>query len=106
MQMILSESELVENGQQDYHKFWNYCKAIRVFKEWFANGKGKISFNDVNEPRTYHIITVEFLDDELNKKEIHLLSEIINMFDNMMLLANCSNGNVSFMLMMEDIYYN
>ncbi len=97
--------KVVKNGKQNLLKFGNYCKAMRLLKKLLANGRGKAKYDDVNKPLCYHVITVEFFKDEFETEDLKILSEIIGLFDSMMLLANCENGNVSFMLMMENIYY-
>lgn len=99
-----ANERVIKNGKQNLLKFGNYCKAIRLLKQLLSNGKGKAQYDNVNESLSYHIVTVEFYEDEFNTKETQTLSEIIGLFDSIMLLADQSNGNVSFKLMMEDIY--
>lgn len=96
--------KVIKNGKQDLEKFSKYCKAIRLLKQLLVQGRGKAKYDDVNESLSYHMVTVEFFEDEFNSEETKLLSTIIGLFDSIMLLADQSNGNVSFMLMMENIY--
>lgn len=99
-----ANERIVKNGKQNLLKFAKYCKAIRLLKQLLANGKGKAKYDNINEKLSYHIVTVEFFEDEFDTKETQMLSEIIGLFDSIMLLADQSNGNVSFKLMMEDVY--
>ena len=93
----------VKNPKCNFKKMGSYCQAISSLNDFLKNGRGKANFDDPNQCYSHHTCTVTLYNDEFDAIEIKQFTEILNLFDGMMTIGD-SNGNVSFVLLMEDIY--
>ena len=93
----------VNNPKMVTEKYCNYCKAIELLNEFLANGRGTAVVDNAENPLSYHNVYVKLQNDEFDKAEIGQFSEIINLFDGMMIIGT-SECNIEFSLIMEDIY--
>ena len=93
----------VKNPKRNFKKMGSYCQAISNLNDFLKDGRGKANFDDPNHCYSHHTVTIELYNDEFEASEIKQFTEILNMFDGMMIVGN-SNGNVSFVLLMENIY--
>ena len=93
----------VKNPKRNIHKMGSYCQAISNLKEFLKNGRGKATFDDPNHCYSHHTVTVQLYNDEFDASEIKQFTEILNLFDGMMTVGS-SNGDVRFVLLMENIY--
>lgn len=84
-------------------KYCDYCKAIQLLNGFLGNGRGSATVDNAENPYTYHNVYVKLQNDEFDKSEIKQFSEILNLFDGMMIIGT-SEGNIEFSLLMEDIY--
>ena len=93
----------VKNPKRNIKKMGSYCQAISNLKEFLKNGRGKATFDDPNHSYEYHTCTIHLENDEFSSSEIKQFTEILNLFDSMMITGD-SKGNISFICMMENIY--
>lgn len=99
------EQRAVKNPQRNDEKFFAYCDAVALLKEFLPkNNRGKARFDNPFDPFDYHTIAIMFDNDEFDKMEIKEFIGIIELFDSMM-FSGSSNGNITLYLMMENIYY-
>lgn len=98
-----NENRLVQNPVQDRDKFCRYYKAILLLREFLKDGRGKATMDHPNEPWSFHSILVELDNEEFNASEIKAFTDILTLFDGMMIVGQ-SDGSISFSLLMEDIY--
>lgn len=97
------ENRLVHNPVQNQDKFCRYYKAILLLREFLKDGRGKATMDHPNEPWSFHSILVELDNEEFDASEIKAFADILTLFDGMMVIGS-SGGNISFSLLMEDIY--
>ena len=93
----------VKNPKCDLKKLDAYCQAVSNLKDFLKNGRGKATLDDPNHYYSHHTITVHLYNDEFSTSEIKQFTEILNLFDGMMTVGD-SDGNVNFVLLMENIY--
>lgn len=93
----------VKNPKLDIDKMDSYCQAISKLNDFLKDGRGKANFDDPNHSYDHHTVTIHLYNDEFDASEIKQFTEILNLFDGMMTIGD-SNGNVSFVLLMENIY--
>lgn len=93
----------IKNPKRNFKKMGLYCQAISSLKDFLKNGRGKAFFDDPNHCYSHHTITIHLDNDEFEASEIKQFTEILNLFDGMMTVGD-SKGNVSFVLLMENIY--
>jgi hypothetical protein len=93
----------IPNGKQDHLKYCKLCKATRELESFLQNGRGKATIDDPEAKLSYHSCLVEIYNDEFDATEIEQFTDILKLFDGMMLVGD-SNGNTSFSLLMEDVY--
>ena len=93
----------IKNPKRNFDKMGLYCQAISTLKDFLQNGRGKAVFDDPNHCYGHHTIIIELYNDEFDAREIKIFTGILNMFDGMMTIGS-SNGNVTFVLLMENIY--
>ena len=93
----------VKNPKRNFSKMGSYCQAISNLKEFLKDCRGKANFDDPNHCYSHHTVTIQLYNDEFAASEIKQFTEILNLFDGMMTVGD-SNGNVNFVLLMENIY--
>ena len=93
----------IKNPKLNINKMDSYCKAISSLKNFLKNGRGKANYDDPSRYYGHHTVTVHLYNDEFDSSEIKQFTDILNLFDGMMTIGD-SNGNVSFVLLMENIY--
>ena len=93
----------IKNPKRNIKKMGSYCQAISSLNSFLKNGRGSATFDDPHHCYSYHMCTVHIDNDEFDASEIKQFTDILNLFDGMMTVGD-SNGNVSFVLMMENIY--
>ena len=93
----------IKNPKRNFKKMGSYCQAISNLKEFLKDGRGKANFDDPSHCYSHHTVTINLYNDEFDASEIKQFTEILNMFDGMMTVGD-SDGNISFVLMMENIY--
>ncbi len=97
-----SQREL-KNPKRNFKKMEDYCQAISNLRDFLKDGRGKANFDNPNHCYDHHTVTVHLYNDEFNASEIKQFTDILNLFDGMMTVGD-SDGNVSFVLLMENIY--
>lgn len=93
----------VKNPKRNFKKMGSYCQAISNLNKFLKDGRGKATFDDPNHCYSHHAVTINLYNDEFDASEIKQFTDVLNMFDGMMTVGD-SNGNVNFVLLMEDIY--
>lgn len=93
----------VHNAKQDYYKYCKYCKAIRLLQTFLRNGRGTANADDPEQKISYHCIHVHIQNEIFDEPDIKDWSEITELFDSMMVQGD-ADCNVTFILMMENIY--
>jgi len=98
-------ARMVEDAIPDSERINRYVNAILMLQEFLKNGRGKATYDNPELELSFHNVLVELYNDEFDKAEIEQFTEILNCFDGMMTIGSTS-GNVSFSLLMENMYYN
>ena len=93
----------LKNPVMNADKYYNYCKAVKLLKEFLVNNRGTATIDNAENPLSYHNVYVKLQNDEFDKTEIKQFTNILNLFDGMMIIGT-SEGNIEFSLLMEDIY--
>lgn len=96
--------KMVKNPKRNNEKFSLYCTAANLLKSFLSeNNKGKALIDDPLKQWNYHSVIIDLYDDEFDKREIESFTQILNMFDGMFINGD-SEGNISFVLIMDDVY--
>lgn len=96
---------MVKKPVRDEIKYKNYCKAIELLKIFLQqNNRGQMTVVDNTDTAfDFHSIVVELKNDEFDAMEIKKFTEVLNLFDGMSIIGS-SKGDISFSLLMENIY--
>ena len=97
------EQREIKNPKRNFKKMGDYCQAISNLKDFLKDGRGKATFDDPSHCYGHHTCTIHLYNDEFDASEIKQFTDILNLFDGMMTVGD-SKGNVSFVLIMENIY--
>lgn len=97
------DGRLLPEGKSNKEKSVKYVQALMMIEMLFSNGNGKATVDDPQKKMTSHIIILDFYEDELDETETKTLSNIISLFDGMMLIGD-NEGNVSILLRMDDLF--
>lgn len=103
MSMENAEDQRKSNGKRNNEKYVRYVHAIQLLSKFLVADRGTAMADDPEEKLKFHNCLIHINNDEFDRAEIKQLTEILNLFDGMMLVGD-SQGNTSFSLLMENIY--
>lgn len=79
-----------------------YAQTIAKATVFLTDGRGKLTYDDPNQPLSYHSVIIDLFVDEFEGDEIRQFTEILNAFDSMEMVV--VDDYIMIILIFDGIY--